>query len=33
MWIYGTKHVKNSYQSQEETTQCKQPHELSEIMF
>ena len=26
MWIYGTKNVKSSYQSQEETVQCKQLH-------
>ena len=32
-WIYGTKHVKNSHQSQEETVQSKQPHELSVIFF
>ena len=31
--IYGKKHIKNGYSSQEETVQCKQPHELSVICF
>ena len=29
--VYGTKHIKNSYLSQEEIVKCKQRHELSAI--
>ena len=31
MWKYDTKYIRNSYQIQEKTAKCKQPHVLSGI--